>query len=159
MSAAELIAVEADWKQATLSANARFADDGRAVADAVDVYRTALRLAETLAANAPASHRAGLPVVPVFIISCQNLAHALLARGEAAEADALMRRAAHFPLHLLREESAPDTDAGLIEAARAGLRRATLAYAEFAKKEGLPDTDRDLRALISSAREEAASAS
>lgn len=153
MCAAELISLEADWKQATLSANALFAD-ARCLADAVDVYRTALGHAETLAAHAVASHRACLPVVPVFIISCQNLAHALLTHGESAEADALMRRAAHFPLHLMQEESA--SNAGLAETARAELQRAALAYAEFAQSVDLPGKDRDMQALVATAGEVAA---
>lgn len=138
--------IEADWKARTAAGNVLFAA-GRAK-EAVADYAAALALAGTLNRRSDCP-QAAIPSVQIFIISCRNLAHAHLALGMVAEADAFMRRSVHFLIHLIEEEA---TEPALARMAQRELGRAMMAYAAFAHGTNLAPQSEELFRILRQVR-------
>lgn len=132
MNSQEIIALERQWRDHTDAANTLFNSNRHA--EAAEGYASALVSAETLNRHPVSALRAGLPIVQIFVLSCQNLSNALVELDRLAEADALMRRSVHFLIHSIEDKA---TAADVRDEAIREVGRALIAYAEFVERTGL----------------------
>lgn len=129
MSKTDLKYTEEQWKQLTETANQLF--NAGAMGESISTYTTAFAKAEQLAFHAKSCIAFGIPVMPVFIISCNNLSHAYEKTGNRSRADTMLRRAVFFMVHVSEQEGLSDETR---ESVRRQLARTVLAYCNFCKK-------------------------
>jgi hypothetical protein len=95
-------------------------------------------VAETLNVNEVDALRASIPLVQVFVISCNNLANTHEELGQLEEAENMLQRAVYFLLHSFTRQ---EHDASRI---RPELSRACLNYVHFADTHKIDTTQLDI---------------
>lgn len=135
MSNAQIGHIEETWKQKTVASNALF-DQGSYVA-ARNGYTEAIVAAETLNVNGAEALRAGIPLIQIFVISCNNLANTLEELGQLGEAEKILKRALYFLLGRYRTKAKDPSEIG------SELTRAYLNYVNFVEKHQIDGSGQD----------------
>ena len=126
MSNTQVRHIENFWKQKTVDSNALF--NQNKFLEALHGYTEAHVVAETLNVNYLDALKAEIPLLQVFVISCNNLANTYEELGRLEEAETHLQRAVYFLLHCSRHRN---MDAIEIQSE---LRRAVFTYTQFAEK-------------------------
>jgi tetratricopeptide (TPR) repeat protein len=121
--------IEEAWKQKTVASNELF-NHGKYDA-ALNGYTEALLKAETLNSNDEDALRAGIPLVQVFIISCNNMANTYEELGQLDKAEKMLRRSVYFVIHLINHYSGERAESLHLESE---LKRTMLAYSNFCQQ-------------------------
>lgn len=132
--------IEESWKRKTSAANDLFLADQ--LPEALVLYLEALRLAEWLVEQATDGLLADIPVIHMFVISCNNLFNTYVGLNDYVLAEAMLRRNVYFLLH---QNSLHKTDTSL----QHEIRNAFLAYALFCRKTNSGDPESLLTELKS----------
>jgi tetratricopeptide (TPR) repeat protein len=131
MSDVQIRHIEKTWKQKTASANELFHQ--RKYGEALSGYTDAIAAAETLNVNDEDALRAGIPLVQVFIISCNNLANTHEELGQLEKAEKMLRRSVHFVIYLLKHYSEERAESLYLERE---LKSTVLNYCDFCQRKG-----------------------
>ncbi|MBL4755916.1 MAG: hypothetical protein JKY52_20280 [Flavobacteriales bacterium] len=134
MSKEDLIQSENRWKEITLCANNLF--NKNAFDEAKSQYDTALKEAGKLVSHFNSCTNIKIPVVPIFVISCNNLANTYQELGDSSLAEVQLRRAVFFIIHLKEQE---DLSPQVTESLQRELSKVVLTYSEFCKKTNQED--------------------
>ncbi|EHQ41222.1 undecaprenyl diphosphate synthase family protein [Myroides odoratus] len=133
--------LERYWKTLTVSSNEKFNQEN--YLEALEGYKEALYRAEVLNNHWELCMRLKIPVIQVYIISCNNLAHTHEELQELHQAHAYLKRVIYFLIHLV-EHIAITT-----ESIQGDLKQALLAYADFKQRtQFYPAEDTTLDRLI-----------
>ena len=129
MNPTSIIQTENYWKAVTLASNEAF-DKGN-FNDALLGYKDALTRAEKLNNVISDCMCMGIPLIQVYVISCNNLANTYEELQQYNEAERMLKRVVYFLLYYSEDKSL-DTDEIQSE-----LKKATLTYIGFAEKNHL----------------------
>jgi len=125
--------LERYWKTLTLSSNENFVKKN--YREALDGYTEALYRAEVLNNHWEQCARLKIPVIQVYIISCNNLANTYEELNELPKAQAFLKRAIYFLIHLL------ETTTITSDCIQGDLKKALLTYADFSQRTHYTTTD------------------
>lgn len=120
--------VENHWKMLTMMANDFF--NSGDFEKALSGYRDALYRAEVLNNHEEDCLRVGIPIMQVYIISCNNLSNTYAELGQSEEAENMLQRAVYYLLHLSRQVHINMNEL------QHELKRASVALLDFARKNG-----------------------
>jgi len=95
----DLRAIEQYWQTLTLSSNVLYNADK--FEEALLSYQCALASAELLNNHLTDCICVEVPVMQVYIISCNNLANTYIALGDFEQADRMLKRVLYYLLHLV----------------------------------------------------------
>jgi len=118
--------LERYWKTLTTSSNEQFNQHN--YLEALEGYKEALYRAEVLNNHWEQCSRLKIPVLQVYLISCNNLAYTYEELGDLKKAQAFLKRAIYFLTHLIEEGQV------LGKNIQGDLKRALLTYADFTQR-------------------------
>ncbi|WP_440881483.1 tetratricopeptide repeat protein [Tenacibaculum sp. C7A-26P2] len=121
--------IEEHWKALTTESN-NFFKKGN-YKKAISGYKDALYRAEVLNNNISDCIRLKTAFVQIYIISCNNLANTFEKLNNKKETEKLLKRVIYYLLHLKTNKDLN------IDSLQSELKRATLAYIYFRKKNNL----------------------
>jgi len=136
MANSDLRAIERYWQTLTLSSNALYNADK--FEEALLSYQCALASAELLNNHLTDCIYLEVPVMQVYIISCNNLANTYIALGDFEQADRMLKRVLYYLLHLVVHVQLDQNEI------QSELKRATSAYQQFAEKTNMEKHKRAL---------------
>lgn len=123
---------EAIWKTCTEEGNALFSE--REYVNALEQYVRAFEIAtELLDVHAQAYFDAGIPVVPLYVISCNNLANTHWEMGDLEEADTCFLKPLHAVKAITQDMDTRDT---IRYKALREVTRVMVTYLDFCGKTG-----------------------
>ena len=122
-----ILSLENQWKTKTFAANELFKNDNFSAA--MEGYNIALSKAEALNIHKTDCLRIDIPLVQIFIISCNNIAYTFEAIGDFEATDKMLKRSVYYLLSLVNSEN---SNPNVIQSE---LKRATLAYSDFIDKQ------------------------
>jgi hypothetical protein len=132
MSKLDLINLENDWKRSTVEGNhlmEKFCDQ------ALLEYNTAFAKAKKLMNHLTSCINSNIPILHIYLISCNNLTEAYFRTGKLKLADKMHRRAIFYTL-FLQEKKAQQLNEE--EIARA-IHRQLLSYKDFTTDSNTPE--------------------
>ena len=118
--------LERYWKTLTVASNEKFNQQN--YLEALTGYKEALYRAEVLNNHWALCAQLKIPVIQVYIISCNNLAHTYEELREWDKAQAFFKRVIYFLLHLLEHRSQTANEL------QQDLKQALLTYADFVQR-------------------------
>lgn len=118
--------IERHWQTLTVSTNELFNKGD--FKEALFRYKDALYKAEVLNNHISECIRLKIPVVQVYIISCNNLVNTYEELGNQEESEKMLKRVIYYLLHLTANHALN------IDEIQSELKRATLAYDRFCRK-------------------------
>ncbi|MGS4344674.1 tetratricopeptide repeat protein [Myroides odoratus] len=118
--------LERYWKTLTTSSNEKFNQQN--YVEALAGYKEALYRAEVLNKHWEQCSRLKIPVIQVYLISCNNVAYTYEELGDLEKAQAFLKRAIYFLIHLIEENHV------LGKNIQGDLKRALLTYADFTQR-------------------------
>ncbi|MNG61610.1 Tetratricopeptide repeat protein [compost metagenome] len=136
MANSDLRAIERYWQTLTLSSNALYNADK--FEEALFSYQCALASAELLNNHLTDCIYLEVPVMQVYIISCNNLANTYIALGDFEQADRMLKRVLYYLLHLVVHVQLDQNEI------QSELKRAISAYQQFAEKTNMEKHKRAL---------------
>lgn len=128
-----LLDIHEDWKIKTETSNHLF-DEGT-FEYSLSGYQEALSLAELLNNSLIEAKRAGIPVVQIFIISCNNIAFTYEKMDKNIEGQKMLKRAIYFLLLQSNNKSLSITEI------QSELKKAMLNYTEFVDRNDIEIKD------------------
>ncbi|MBA3987149.1 MAG: hypothetical protein H0X63_11395 [Flavobacteriales bacterium] len=131
MSKTDLIKIEKDWKLITTSGN-KLVTEKTIVA--ITNYENALKKDEVLMENQMKCINFGIPVMPIFLISCNNLVQAYMVIGKWDMADKMAQRGLFYILHLCSQNLHPQASKKLCK----WIVKQIALYKEFAFRSKQP---------------------
>jgi hypothetical protein len=132
MSKLDLINLENDWKRSTIEGNhlmERFCDQ------ALLEYNTAFAKAKKLMNHLTSCINSNIPILHIYLISCNNLAEAYFRTRKLKLADKMYRHAIFYTL-FLQEKKAQQLSEKEIERA---MHRQLLSYKDFTTVSNRPE--------------------
>lgn len=136
MANSDLRAIERYWQTLTLSSNLLYNADK--FEEALLSYQCALASVELLNNHLTDCIYLEVPVIQVYIISCNNLANTYIALGDFEQADRMLKRMLYYLLHLVVHAQLDQNEI------QSELKRATSAYQQFAEKTNMEKPKRAL---------------
>lgn len=132
----DLRAIEQYWQTLTLSSNVLYNADK--FEEVLSSYQCALASAELLNNHLTDCICLEIPVMQVYIISCNNLANTYIALGDFEQADRMLKRVLYYLLHLVVHAQLDQNEI------QSELKRAASAYQQFAEKTNMEKHKRAL---------------
>ncbi|MCS4227436.1 tetratricopeptide repeat protein [Sphingobacterium sp. BIGb0165] len=136
MANSDLRAIERYWQTLTLSSNLLYNADK--FEEALLSYQCALASAELLNNHLTDCIYLEVPVMQVYIISCNNLANTYIALGDFEQAERMLKRVLYYLLHLVVHVQLDQNEI------QTELKRATSAYQQFAEETNMEKHKRAL---------------
>jgi len=136
MANSDLRAIERYWQTLTLSSNLLY--NANKFEEALLSYQCSLASAELLNNHLTDCIYLEVPVMQVYIISCNNLANTYIALGDFEQADRMLKRVLYYLLHLVVHVQLDQNEI------QSELKRATSAYQQFAEKTNMEKHKRAL---------------
>lgn len=118
--------LERYWKTLTVSSNENF--NQKNYLEALKGYKEAMYRAEVLNNHWELCVQLKIPVIQVYLISCNNLAYTYEELHQLDQAQKFLKRAIYFLIHLLEH-----TDISSMEI-QSDLKQALLTYADFTQR-------------------------
>ncbi|CAA0150110.1 hypothetical protein [Tenacibaculum maritimum] len=118
--------IESYWKNKTTVSNELF-QKGK-FKDALLGYKNALYRVEVLNKNYSDCIRIGIPLIQIFMISCNNIANTYLELQQIDNAENILKRAIYYLIYTTRNEDINK------EEIYTELRKASINYFHFAKQ-------------------------
>lgn len=128
--------IESYWKSKTTTSNEAF-NNGN-FEEALDGYKEALYRAEVLNKNYTDCIQANIPFIQVYIISCNNIANTYEELQQIEKAQNMLKRVVYYLLFFKGKKTINDDE---IESE---LKRASLGYLNFSKKNNLDKAHEEL---------------
>lgn len=137
MSKSDLLYIENDWKELTNLGNNLILQTTQI---ALSKYKLALEKAEKLMEYQKECINHQIPVMPIFLISCNNLAevHCLLKNWK--KADKMLKRGVYYILHLNKQQMNLETESVLSK----WLFKQMLLFKEFSERSNQPEKYKEL---------------
>ncbi|WP_034060187.1 hypothetical protein [Lacinutrix jangbogonensis] len=132
MSTVDLLHTETIWKQITKRGNTLMESE---TINAVHDYETALQKAEALMEHHIKCLKLKIPVRPIFIISCNNLAEAYCHLKNWNKADTFLKRSIYYIEYLMSQPT--DLSVKLIYSKQ--LMKQMLLYKSFSEQSNQPE--------------------
>lgn len=126
MSDTCMIHLERYWKTLTTSSNEQFNQQN--YLEALKGYKEALYRAEVLNNHWKQCFRLKIPVLQVYLISCNNLAYTYEELGDLEKAQAFLKRAIYFLIYRIEENQVFGKNI------QGDLKRALLSYVDFTQR-------------------------
>ena len=137
MSKTELFSLENEWRETTIAGNGLFKEAGQ---EAIFHYENALDAAERLMVFLYKCIDLRIPVMPMFLISCNNLAAAYSRLGKWDKAEKMLKRGVYYILFLKQKNLHPQVEPVFSR----WLCKQMLHYSEFSLCSGHPEKFREL---------------
>jgi len=103
MSRTELLSIEKDWKEITSLGNQSIKETRE---KALSYYILALQKAEKMMPYLTTCIDAKIPVMPIFLISCNNLAEVYCLQKQWSKADKMLKRGIYYIIFLKKRRFA-----------------------------------------------------
>ena len=132
MSTTDLTHIENDWKKATNLGNTVVSDKVKA---SLYNYKEALKKAETLMKYHSKCIKLNIPVVDIFIISCNNLAEVYCLIKNWDKADKMIKRSIYYLEYLEKQDITNEFSVKYLKQ----LTKQMLYYKEFTERSRLPE--------------------
>lgn len=127
--------IERYWQALTVANNELFNKGD--FKKALSGYKDALYRAEVLNNHITECVRLKIPLIQVYIISCNNLANTYEELGKLEKAENMLKRTVYYLLHLSGNKGLNMSEI------QSELKRATLAYVRFAEKNNTEKEDQE----------------
>ena len=118
--------LERYWKTLTVSSNENF--NQKNYLEALKGYKEAMYRAEVLNNHWELCVQLKIPVIQVFLISCNNLAYTYEELHQLDLAQKFLKRAIYFLIHVMEHNDIAASDV------QADLKQALLTYADFTQR-------------------------
>lgn len=132
MSKTDLLYIENDWKTLTTNGNEIVIETTE---KALSKYKKALGKAEQLMEHFTKCIDFKIPIMPIFLISCNNLAEAYSVLKKWDKADKMLKRGVFYIEFLRKKELDPKADAVFSK----WLFKQLLLYKEFSVRSNQPE--------------------
>jgi len=144
MSRTELLSIEKDWKEITSLGNQSIKETRE---KALSYYILALQKAEKMMPHLTTCIDAKIPVMPIFLISCNNLAEVYCLQKQWSKADKMLKRGIYYIIFLKKEGLQVEFNKVLSN----WLLKQLLLYKEFTERSNQPE---EFKNIIEKLRED-----
>lgn len=137
MSQIDLLFIEEEWKDSTTTANKLLKKQrGKALLK----YKSALKKAEKLMSSVHKCLEHGIPVMPIYLISCNNLAETYFLLEQWDKGEKMLKRGIFYIVFLNQKQKGIASEQVLSK----GLHRQLLLYKDFCSRSKQPEKFEEL---------------